>query len=697
MATSTANSCSPRVCAHCGLFITAAPLSQNDSEPIFCCHACRLASLIIGKGQPGKHTASLLRLAFGALLAMNVMMISLLLYTDGVESRLVPTFRLLLLALSTPALAILIPPFLSEAMKEIKGGKASLDTLIACGSLSAFAFSSVSVIRGSGDIYFDTATMLPVLVTFGKLIEASAKSRAADLLCSLQSLLPSRALRATATGVEEVPLEAIAPGDLVRIRPGERVPVDGRIVEGVSSIEEAAFTGEFLPRLCRRGDRVIAGTVNGTGSLLVRAERTGLQLLLHGIVNMIRDAWLKPSRAERIAQRAATLFIPVVLAVAAAAALWWAAAGHPGQALLSALSVLVVACPCTMGIATPLATSLAISRAGKAGIVVRGGSVMEQIAATERCFFDKTGTITEGKPELEGIVLLDPKLDQSELLGRLAALEAASEHALGKAIVAAAAEHGVEPGSAAEVTVSPGHGLKGRVTWRGTSSEVMAGSGTYLGNGGELSAACGTFTAVEVAWDGTAKGRLLFADAVREDAGLCVAALSELGISCALLSGDRFAAAQEVAGQVGIEEVHAPHTPAEKRAVISAALAAGHTVAMVGDGINDAPALAQAPIGIALGAGMELAKQAGNVVIVSGSLLQIPWLVSLSRRTGKIIRTNFAWSFAYNGVALAAAAAGLLHPLLAALAMVGSSLTVLGNSLRITAFPAPPSSREGKG
>lgn len=689
------NSSPPRsnplyICAHCGLPVTASAPAYPNSAAVFCCYACRLAAAIVGKQAEGSRSTSLLRLALGALLAMNVMMISLLLYTGSVETELIPAFRRLLLALSAPALAILIPPFLSGAAQELKGKRANLDTLIACGSLSAFGVSAVNVLKGAGDIYFDTATMLPVLVTFGKLMEASAKTHAADLLRSLQSLLPATARRVTAAGVEEVALEAVRRGDLLRVAPGERIPVDGSIVEGKSSMEEAAFTGEFLPRPCRPGDQVIAGTVNGGGSLLVAAERTGAELFLQRIVGMIEEAWRNPSRAERIAQRAAGLFIPVVLAVAAASALAWSVAGNPGQGLFSALSVLVVACPCTMGIATPLATSLAIARAGKAGIVVRGGNVMERIAGTGMVFFDKTGTLTVGQPELEGIVLLDPGVDQIEVLGRVAALESASEHLIGRALVAAAAAHGAPPGLVTDVTVFPGRGLKGTVTWGGSTKEVTAGSEALLGGGGEPSAASGTYSAVYVGWDGTPRAKLLLADTVRSDASLCVEALSGLGIRCALLSGDRLAAAREVASGIGIEEVHAPCTPAEKRQAIRDAAAGGRTVAMVGDGINDAPALAEAPAGIALGAGMELAKQAGNVVILSANLMQIPWLIALSRRAGGIIRANFAWSFAYNLVAVAAAAAGLLHPLLAALAMVFSSLTVLGNSLRITAFPTGP-------
>jgi P-type Cu2+ transporter len=685
------------LCAHCGLPIAIVPVAAASGE-IYCCHACRLVAGIVGKQAQGEQATNLLRLGIGGLLAMNVMMISLLLYTGSLEPHTVPMFRRLLLFLAAPALAILIPPFLTGAVRETRSGKLSLDTLIAAGSLSAFAVSAVNTLRGTGQIYFDTATMLPVLVTVGKMIEAGARTKAADLLKSLESLLPATALKVTATGTEEVALDRLRPGDLVRVRPGERVAVDGQVVEGVSSIGEAAFTGEFVPRVCREGDSVIAGTVNGTGSLVVQAQRTGPDLLLHGILDLIQDAWRNPSRSDRIAQRAAALFIPVVLVLCVGSFICWTLLGDRTQGLLSALSVLVVACPCTMGIATPLATSLAITRAGKAGIIVRGGMVMERLAAMEMIFFDKTGTLTTGRPVVEEVVTVDPDVPIEELLGRLAALETASEHPLGKAVIEKAEQCGVEPGSVARVEVFPGQGIRGAVTWNGVTKEVCAGTETFVtgGDAGAVAPSADARTVINVAWGGKLWGRLLISDQVRQEAAPAIKSLGEQRVATILLSGDTFPAAAAVARQVGIEEVYGSRSPGQKMEAVRAATAAGKTVAMAGDGINDAPALASAQIGIALGGGMELAKQAGNVIILSERLTQIPWLVALSRRSGQIIRGNFAWSFAYNGIALAAAITGNLHPLIAALLMVVSSLTVLGNSLRVARFPDEVPAGTGK-
>lgn len=683
----TATSTLPGTCAHCGLPVPSR--LAHGAASLYCCSACRLVARIVGT-ERGEQNWHLLRLGIGSLLAMNVMMISLLLYTDSVAPHLVSTFRLILLSLATPALAVLLPPFLSGARRELAGRRLSLDALIALGSVSAYTVSALSVLHGTGEVYFDTATMLPVLVTAGKLLESTAKAKASDLLSSMLTLLPASALRVSWNAVAEVPTDSLEPGDVIRVRPGERIAVDGRIVEGMSTIEEAAFTGEFLPRVCRPGEPVIAGTVNGIGTLLVQAERTGNDLLLRGIVSQIQDAWSQPSRAQRLAERIAAWFTPAILAVAFSSLLGWQLAGCPSRGLLSALSVLVVACPCTMGIATPLATALAMARAARAGIVVRGGAVLERLAGMNLFFFDKTGTLTAGEPVLREVRVLSADLDEGEILARVAGLETASEHLLARALVREAGARGLAPAAASFVEVVPGCGLSGLTTWQQVVKRVTVGSPAFLVPGAAEARASSlpdTASVVDVAFDALLVARLVFEDSVRPGAGACLAGLRTLGIPAALLSGDRAPAAAALAAELGISRVQAPCTPTQKIAELRKEAASGRTVAMVGDGVNDAPALAAADVGIAFGSGTDLARQAGNVVILSDRLEQVPWLVQLSRGTGRIIRQNLAWSFLYNTLAVAAAVAGLLHPLLAALAMVLSSLTVLGNSLRISRFP----------
>jgi heavy metal translocating P-type ATPase len=659
-------------------------------DDLFCCYGCYLVSRIVGApDEQGPHAWNVLRLSVGALLAMNVMMISLLLYTGSVEPQSEPAFRWILLALSTPAMAILGYPFATGALGEIARRRLSLDTLIAVGSFAAFGASAYHTVRGAGNVYFDTATVLPTLVTFGKLIEGTAKSRTAQLVRSLETLLPRTALKIEPNGPREVPLGDLRVGDRVRIRPGERIPVDGRILEGRTIIEQAAFTGELQPRACGAGDEVIAGTVNGSDGLVVRAERVGEDLLLRRIIAMVEEARASGAPSERVAERFAAVFVPAVLLLAVAAGLFWTLTDGPAKGGFAALAVLVVACPCALGIAAPLAISFAIGRAARSGVLVRGGDVLERIGQVRTVFLDKTGTVTLLQPAVRRIERLDPEIGENELLAWLAALESGSEHAVARAVLAAAKERGLDMGTVSDFRMIPGLGAQGRVTWRGETREVRAGAERFAGPVAETAqnAESTGLSLIYVAWGGKVRGRLVLSDRIRPDAAEAIRRLHEAGIATVLLSGDRAEAAESVARELGIERVEAPRLPQQKIEAVRAASSAERAVAMVGDGINDAPALAAADVGIALGAGTDLARQAGNVVLLSDRLDRVPWLIALSRRTRRIIVQNLAWAFGYNAIALAAAAAGRLHPLLAAVAMVVSSLTVLSNSARIQSFP----------
>ena len=766
-------------CAHCGLPVVAC--GRSDAGPVFCCYGCYLAARIVGRQDgEGVHAWNLLRLGLGALLAMNVMMLALLLYTGAVEAQAAGVFRWLMMGLAAPAMVILGYPFMRGAAGEIVRRRLSLDTLIAVGSLAAFAVSVYDTVRGDGPVYFDTATMLPALVTFGKLLEATAKSRAGSLTRSLRSMLPATARRVEEAGPREVAASDIRVGDRLRVLAGERFAADGRIVEGATQIDEAAFTGEPQPRLCGPGDEVVAGTVNGPGAVAVEAVRVGDALLLHRIIDMIDEARQTASPSERIAERAAAAFVPAVLTLAAAAGAFWFWTDGPARAGFVVMAVLAVACPCAMGIAAPLATAIAMGRAARSGVLVRGGDVMERVGRAGAVLFDKTGTLTTGRPTDVAIESLDPGATENEVLSRVAALETLSDHHLARGIVAEARRRGLAIGQATRMDVSPGMGISGPVTWRGSTCEVRAGTAAFVRSGNGKNAVISSersesrnlavrpaeqqqpqrdpstslgVTARKalpensgapvrspaammsyVGWGGRVRGRIILNDVIRPDAEEAVRRLHGQGIATALVSGDRVETGRAVASQLGIGHVEAPRRPDGKIDVVRDAMrhlgvlasaggrkfsrdskpalsevdgrsacsngtraplrvaakragGAGSVVVMVGDGVNDAPAMATADVGIALAAGTDLTRETGHVVLLGNRLARVPWLVALSRHTRRIITQNLAWAFGYNAIALAAAAAGLLHPLLAAVAMVVSSLTVLANSLRIQRFP----------
>jgi heavy metal translocating P-type ATPase len=628
----------------------------------------------------------MLRLGVGTLLAMNVMTISLLLYTGSFEPATEPAWRWTMLALSTPTMLILGVPFVAGTLRELAQKRLRLDALIAIGSFSAFGVSAYDTFRGRGHVYFDTATMLLALVTFGKLLEAAAKTSAARLLQSLRELLPARALRMEAGTPCEIPSETIRPGDVLLVRPGERFAADGVIVEGSSRVEQAAFTGEFLPKTCAVGDEVLAGTINGEGALHVRTTRAGEDVLLHRILEQVEDARQRPARFERLADAAAGIFTPLVLLLAGATGTFWLLAGQGERAMLASLAVVVVACPCAMGIATSLATAMGIRRAATLGAVVRGGETLEKLGRLGKIYFDKTGTLTQGRLSVLDVQPFDTTATPREILAVLAGLESRSEHAIARAIVGEAGKAGIEIPGAFDVRACPGEGVRGRVIFDGVSREVLAGTAVFVGADASRDADADS-TQVWVSWNGAVRGKILLGDSLRSDAAEAVERLKKLGIRTAVLSGDRLAPAKAVAKSAGIDEVFAPCLPGEKVRILKNAEVDSSHVGMVGDGINDAPALASCGVGFALGAGADIARQAGHVVLPGGNLEMIPALVELGRVSRRIISQNLCWALGYNGVALAAAAAGWLHPLLAAVAMAASSLTVLANSMRLGRFP----------
>jgi len=681
------------LCHHCGLPITSA---RPGPEPAFCCYGCALAWRIVGDQEGGGAPASLLaRFGVAGVLAMNVMIVSILLYTDalaGLGASVVHVFRGVALVLSVPVMVILGLPYLVSAARELRRALPSTDSLVALGAFTGFGVSAAHVLRGHGHLYFDTATMLLVLVTLGRLLEASAKVEASRNLKALLTLSPPRARVLRGDEEEEVLAESLQPGDQVRVRPGERVPADGAIVTGVSSLQEAALTGEPLPRTVGPGDSAFGGSVNGEGGLIVAVQTAAEDSVVARLGRLVSEAQEHRAPVERLVTRVAAVFVPLVVALAAGAWLLWALRGDAARGGLAALAVLVVACPCALGLATPLALTAALARAAQHAVLLRSGEALETLARVTHVFFDKTGTLTRGQPAVQQLCCA-PSTSPDEALLWLASLETGSEHPLGRAAVAAARQQRLALGRVTDFRAVPGRGARGLVAWNGATRAVFAGTEEWLRAEGfrtpDLPAPALGSTALCVAWDGAIQARADIADHLRPDAAAALAALRQAGVRVTVLTGDRREAAEAVAGELGDIAVRAECTPEAKLAEVRAARAHGEVVAVVGDGINDAPALAAADVGIAMGSGTDLAREAGQVALLGDDLLRLPWLLGLARGAYRTIRGNLAWAFGYNALALAAAFAGLLHPLLAALAMLGSSLFVLHNSLRLSRHPAP--------
>lgn len=569
------------------------------------------------------------------------------------------------------------------------GGAATMDTLVALGASASYFYSLAELIWAARPaVYFETSATIVTLILLGRWLEARAKRRAADSLHSLMALAPRTARRVTASGEQDVPLESVRVGDTLRVRPGEKLAVDGAVLEGASAVDESLLTGESLPVEKAAGDAVIGGTVNTSGSLLYQATAVGADTALAQMVRLVEDAQGSKAPVQRLADRVSAVFVPAVLGVALVTFLVWFFALHAGiaGALTPAVAVLVIACPCALGLATPTAIMVGTGRGAALGILIKNGEALERAHSVRRVVFDKTGTLTEGHPALTDVVVLG-SLNRSELLGLAAAAERGSEHPVAAAIVAGA--EGLT-GRAETFTSIAGGGVRARVEGR----EVVIGTPALLEDAGITvpSAARAEMarreaegkTAVLVAVDGTVVGLLAVADTVRPGAREALARLQGMGISVALLSGDSERVAQAVASQVGIKEVAAGVKPAGKAEAVKQWQGGGHqTVAMVGDGVNDAPALAQADLGIAMGRATDAAMEAADITLLRADLSGVADALLLSRRTMQIIRQNLFWAFIFNVIGIPLAASGLLNPMLAALAMAFSSVTVVTNSLRL--------------
>jgi len=589
----------------------------------------------------------------------------------------------------------------SSAFRALRHGATNMNTLVSLGTGVAFAYSAFATIRPAigREVYFDAVLLILGFLLLGKSLEGRAKRRALAALDSLSRLRPATARRIRDGVQAVVPLEEIQPGDSVLILPGERFPVDATVLEGRTTVDESMLTGEPTPLPREPGGRVLAGSLNYDGAVTCRAESLGEATVLAQITRMVQQAQSSRAPMERLADRASSIFVPIVLALAAITLSVWLLAAHSlSLALANTVAVLVVACPCAMGLAVPAALTVAVGRGAQLGILFKGGEALERLGRLDAIVLDKTGTLTVGRPVLEAVRTLASRTE-NDLLRMAAAAEERSNHPLAHAVVDAARARGLVWQPAEDVQILPGRGLTAKVEGR----DCLLGNEALFQEFAiplpeSIAPPEPGVTRLWMALDSVPTGCLDARDALRPDAKEAIAALRSLGLRVLMLTGDSAAAAAPIARQAGIAEVEAGLDPAGKLARIRALQQAGLRVAMVGDGINDAAALAQADAGIAMGSGADLAQEAGDVLLLRAQPSAIPAALSLARSTLRVMRQNLAWAAGYNllGIPLAAGALYprfhlLLTPWLAAAAMALSSVCVLGNSLRLRRWrrPAP--------
>lgn len=687
-------------CEYCGLPVPRSVWGKPAPGLHYCCTGCRIAhALTQEQGEEGEARWMLTKLGLAIFFSMNVMVLTLALWAyDGhsgeskvLAESLSELFRFTCLLLSYPVLFLLGRPLLEQAIDQWRQRQFSTDLLILSGVVASFGYSTVSVWRGHGDIYFEVGCMILVFVTLGRWFEATGKLWSTDALDKLQQLLPGEVEVRLSDGTRKViSRSSLHVGDEVFIRPGERIPVDGKVVSGQSSVDEQLVTGESWPVLKTAADSVVGGTLALDGELVVRMDVALENSVLPRLVEAVRKARLENGQYQRLADRVSQYFVPGTFLLACLVGLYHAIATSAMNGVLAGLAVVLIACPCALGIATPMALWAAMGVAAQRGIVFRNVVSLEKLASIKAVRFDKTGTLTTGTPRVHHLET-DRETDVACIQRRAITLATASSHIFSRAIKRFL--DSVEIQQSIHPTTVPGNGLY--AVWPGEFLPTVLGNQRFIEDL-ELDCPAELQSLLErasadghpyalIGWGGVVRGVFQFEEEIRDSALEMVQSCRQRRLDVGILTGDSSSAASRFGERAGVS-VCSGLTPEQKQHALKEVQSTIGPVALVGDGINDAPALATADVGISLGCGADVSRESADVCLVSDDLSQLPWLFDLAETTIRTVRTNLFWAFAYNGLGVLVAASGLLHPAVAAALMVISSLFVISNSLRLRAM-----------